>query len=270
MPPCAYITRHHRPPPRGHLNQHQQIITTCFAAVLHQLIVDLGSNAEHILAAGCRYILLFFFLLFLHTFFCSRQNNPVMFCAFHLFSFVRFIPADKSQSIHVRRQVRRFAFALCSFSLPSFHFCFEPRMLYARLIRECRFPFHVLFRLLFGISIPLFHRDSTDAAPENSSRSTSTNSGLPPIVIICIVASGGTSLLQLNPLKKTCDLTVTSFPPAALRGKTINHQKSSSSLSDQSRCISTSAGRVSVRNATNTVRKHGSSRTCSEKACDRR
>jgi len=192
-----------------------------------------------------------------------------MFCAFH--PIVRsLIPADKSQSIHVRRQVRWFAFALCSFSLPSFHFCFKPRMLYAQLIRECRFPFHVLFRLLFGISIPLYRHDSTDTAPENSPRSTSTNSGLPPIVIICIVTSGGTSVLQLKSSENTCDLTVTSFPPAALRGKNYQSSKSSSSLSDQSRCISTSAGCVSVRDATNTVRKHGNSRTCSEKACDRR
>ncbi|KAF8490526.1 hypothetical protein F5888DRAFT_1100339 [Russula emetica] len=130
-------------------------------------------------------------------------------------------------------------------------------------------PSMVLFRtLIFDIYLhhdpSLCHSTNTAAAAEHSSRSTSTNSGLPPIVVICIVASGSTSLSYS--LEILCDLiclfVFVYFPfpsrrlPAPLRNK-----KSSSSLSDQSRFTSTSADLVSVRDATNTARKHGSSRT---------
>jgi hypothetical protein len=72
---------------------------------------------------------------------------------------------------------------------------------------------------------PLLRSHSTDIAAERSSRSTSTNSGLPPIVVICIVATGGTSASPTVFLWKNPVISSYYFPPffppgpAPLRGK---------------------------------------------------
>jgi hypothetical protein len=69
---------------------------------------------------------------------------------------------------------------------------------------------------------------STNTAAEHSSSPTSTNSGLPPIVLICIIASGGTSLPTVGSSeKKTCDLIVTSLLSVGGRssGKTYQTTK---------------------------------------------
>ena len=72
--------------------------------------------------------------------------------------------------------------------------------------------------------LPSLCATSTNPTAEHSSRSTSTNSGLPPIVVICIVASCGTSPPTVGSSgKKTCNLIVTSSLPAG-RSSGKNHQ----------------------------------------------
>jgi hypothetical protein len=59
----------------------------------------------------------------------------------------------------------------------------------------------------------LSSRHSNDAEAKHYARSTSpTNSGLPPVVILSIVGSAGTSLSELYPPEK-CDLTLPSYLP---------------------------------------------------------
>ena len=59
------------------------------------------------------------------------------------------------------------------------------------------------------LASPSLRAHRTNIPAEHSSRSTPTNSGLPPIVLICIAGTGGTSLLlQSDPLEKPRDLTL--------------------------------------------------------------
>lgn len=152
-----------------------------------------------------------------------------MFCAFpHLHDFVCsfVLTSFFAQSIHARRQVRRFEFTLCSPFLPFFYFLSQPRMLHARQIRECASVPMFYFCFLSVVSIT----SSNDTAAEPCPRSTpQLKSELPSIIIFCIVTSAGTSLSALY-VPSDLTLPFPSLPPAPLREKTnncLNEQSSS-------------------------------------------
>ena len=195
----AYITRFfHSPAGRPDQSQNylhllgvRQLTTNC----------ALPNTTEHISAAGCCvhfcYSSFYFFILLFHKK-KNGQDSNLPSC------FVRFPPSFRSfpltntatfHSLSLSTPVGRFDGPISSSTHSFFpsstfalnHECFTRN----RLVSA--HPYHLLFCLLSSYHLHPSILHSTNAASEQRPRSTSTNSGLPPIVIFCIVASGGTS-----------------------------------------------------------------------------
>ena len=116
---------------------------------------------------------------------------------------------------------------------------------------------HVLFLFL----IRCLHRSSNDTALEQCPSKSSTKSEIPAVIIFCIIASAGTPLSKSYPLRK---LSILLLPAGPSSGKLKQTTTQSSSSSSAHSCSTTMSARsVSVRGATNTARKCGSSGTCS-------
>ena len=116
---------------------------------------------------------------------------------------------------------------------------------------------HVLFLFL----IRCLHRSSNDTALEQCPSKSSTKSEIPAVIIFCIIASAGTSLLKSYTSKKAEHLTHPCWPFLGIPKQTTTQSSSSSSAHSSSTTMSDRS--VSARGATNTARKCGSSGTCS-------